>query len=192
MAIYPGNPEVIFEEKNGATSTHTLMSFGTHTGTHIDAPKHVFKDGESIDLLDLNMFYGPARVLDLSSIKEKITIADVEKYSIQKGERILFKTSNSQRGFETFYTDYVYLDGDLADYLAQKEIQLCGIDYFSIKQKGGMDNRPHTSLLKAGIPIIEGINLSAVQEGMYTLIAFPLKLNGLDGSPARIVLVKEG
>jgi arylformamidase len=193
MIVYPNNPEVIFEMEKGESSVHTKVSIGTHTGTHIDAPLHAvgISNTSSIDELELDIFYGSARVLDLSTVTDSVRIEHLDKYDIQKGERILLKTNNSIRGFETFYNDYVYLDGDAADYLVQKDIKLCCIDYLSIKQKGSSDLRPHTSLLENNIAIIEAINLKDVEEGKYLISALPLRLKGLDGSPCRAILIKQ-
>jgi arylformamidase len=189
--VYPGNPKVEYTLHTGATSVHTTITFGSHTGTHIDAPKHTEMHGKGIMDLPLDVFYGPVRVFDVSFAVGSVQISHLEPYAIQKGERIFLKTSNSIRGLDVFYDDYVFLDGDCADYLANKEIALCGIDYFSIKQRGGSDQRPHTSLLSYNIPIIEGINLKDIAEGEYIVSAFPLALHNLDGAPARIVLIAE-
>jgi arylformamidase len=193
MVVYPNNPEVKFDSEKSKTSMQTTLSFGTHTGTHIDAPLHAVgvSNTKSIDELDLDIFYGPARVLDLSHVKDSVRIEHLEEYKVQEGERILLKTNNSLRGFENFYDDYVYLDGDAADYLTEKKIVLCGIDFLSIKQRGSSDHRPHTSLLGAGIAIIEAINLKDVEEGDYVVSALPLRLKGLDGSPCRAILIKK-
>ncbi len=191
MVVYPNNPEVEFKIEKGATTTHTDLRMGTHTGTHMDAPGHAIEGAQTIDNVPLEACFGSVRVFDLSDLTESVKIEDIEKYDVKEGERILFKTSNSKRGFDEFYTDYVYLDGDCADYLAERKVSLVGIDYLSIKQKGSSDQRPHTSLLEKNIPIIEAIDLSGVEEGEYILSAFPLKLEGLDGSPLRAVLIKQ-
>lgn len=190
MPIYPKNPKVSFKTFEGKTSTHTEISLGTHTGTHIDAPRHVFKNGKTVDKIDIYVLYGPCRVLDMTKAKIKITVDDLKPHRIKKGERILVKTRNSQRGWKKFYSDFVYLDGDAADYLAQKSIALFGIDYLSVKKKGGNDNRPHTSLLRKGVVIFEGLNLKNVSEGKYQFVGLPLLLKRLDGSPARAILIQ--
>jgi len=152
--IYPGNPEVNIKTIKRKTSTHSEIAIGTHTGTHVDAPKHVFENGAGVDEVDLNKIVGKCRVLDMTHIKEAIGVDDLKKEKVKKGERILVKTRNSQRGFEKFYDDYVYLGGEAAEFLAQKKISLFGIDYLSVKKRGGQDNRPHMELLKNGIGLI--------------------------------------
>ena len=119
--VYPGNVPITLDN-------HTLMPehsshlskivMGSHSGTHIDAPLHAMIGGSTIDELPLDIFVGDCRVIDFTSSKEAITIEDLKRENIKAGERILAKTSNSSRGFKTFYDDYVYLDADAADYLA--------------------------------------------------------------------------
>lgn len=187
--VYPNNPLVHIEETSGATSIHSTITMGSHTATHIDAPRHALEGAAGIEAYPLERFVGPARVLDCTQSVRKISAADLSLLSIQKGERLLFKTANSARGFSTWYDDYVYLDGDAAVMLAGLGVALVGIDALSIKQRGSEDLRPHTALLSAGIPIIEGLDLSQVAPGAYTLISLPLNLPGLDGSPTRAVLI---
>ncbi|NCU42410.1 MAG: cyclase family protein [Candidatus Moranbacteria bacterium] len=189
--IYPGNPSVEFEVFEGETSTHTKVSFGTHTGTHLDAPKHVFRDGEGVDKISLDILCGECRVLDLRLVEESIKIQDLEPYHIQKGERILVRTKNSDNEYKEFTSEYTYLDGDASDWLVQKEIALFGIDYLSIKKRGGKDHRPHTSLLAKGIIIFEGLDLREIEKGEYMFVGLPLKFQGLDGSPVRAILIKK-
>ncbi len=186
---YPNNPEVRLETLPTQSNVITKITFGSHSGTHIDAPSHAkIEDGVTIDGLTLEIFYGKARVLDLTNVASQIKSSDLEPFHIESGERILLKTSNSLRGFEKFFNDFVSLSSGGAEYLASTGVLLVGIDSLSIKQRGNPDNSPHTKLLSKGIPIIEGLDLSNVDEGQYTLIAFPLKFIGIDGAPARAVL----
>ena len=189
MMTYPGNPEVTMEWVRTPNTFLTKLTTGTHAGTHVDAPRHVREDLTPVDEVELERFFGPCRVLDMTSCKEAVRVKDLESHEVQEGERILLKTSNSERGFKQFYDDYVYLDGDAADYLAEKKVALVGIDSLSIKKRGGDDQRPHESLLLIGIPIIEGLNLKDVEPGQYTFIGLPLRLKGRDGSPMRAVLI---
>ena len=79
---------------------------------------------------------------------------------------------------------------EAAAFLAKKRIALFGIDALSVKERGSLDNRPHTALLSRGIPIVEGLDLHRVSPGRYFLTVLPLKLSGLDGAPARAVLLR--
>lgn len=188
MINYPGNPQVRFEEVLGKTSKLTELSIGTHSGTHIDAPRHVIEGGGGVDEIDINAVIGECEVFDLSAIEREITVRDLEGRDIKKGDRVLFKTSNSARGFGRFFDDYVYLSGNAAEYLAEIGVALVGVDALSVKQKGSSDLRAHELLLRVGVVILEGVNLFDIKEGRYNLIALPLRLKGLDGSPVRAVL----
>lgn len=192
--IYPNNPKVEIEEhvdeRKELTVTDSKITLGSHTGTHVDAPKHVFRDGASLDEIPLEQIIGKCRVLDFTDTKSAIKISDLEKHDIKERERILAKTKNSEIGFDKFRDDYIYLDGDAAEYLAQKKISLFGIDYLSVKQKGSKDIRAHTELLKNNIVIFEGLDLSKADAGEYIFIGLPLKFTSIDGSPARAILLK--
>ena len=188
MITYPGNPEVEIESLRTKTSFISKITFGSHTGTHIDAPRHVFRNGKGVDQISLEALIGPCRVIDLARVEIRITPEDLEKHHIKKGERILVRTRNSQRGFKKFYGNCVYLSSEAAAFLAKKRIALFGIDSLSVKERGSLDNRPHTELLKKNIPILEGLDLGRIRPGRYTLICLPLRLKNLDGSPALMVL----
>lgn len=189
--IYPGNPPVEIEELKSQASGSVIskITLGTHTATHIDAQKHVIPGGKPLESVTLDTFIGSCRVIDCTQDTEAVSLQTVERAQIQKGERILLKTHNSERGFTAFYENFIYVSPEAAAYLAEF-VSLIGIDYFSIKQKGSPDNRPHIAFLEKNIPIIEGIDLSQVEAGIYTLIALPLKISDTDGAPVRAVLLQ--
>jgi arylformamidase len=189
--VYPNNIPLSIEThaKIPDSTTHlSKITMGTHTGTHVDAPMHAVLDAQTLDQIPLETFLGECRVIDVTHRGAGESVKKEDLGDVLPGERILIKTSNSFRGFDKFYDDYVYLDGDAADWLAEIGISLIGIDYLSIKQKGSKDQRPHTSLLEKNIPIIEGINLNHVSSGKYELICLPLKLIGVEGGPVRAIL----
>lgn len=189
--VYPGNPSIsIQRDTSSSGNTISTIILGSHTGTHIDAPLHALPEGLPLDQIPLETFIGPCRVIDATSEQGSISQSFLSKQQIKQGDRILFKTSNSLRGFDTFYSDFIFLSSEAARYLTEQKVKLVGIDYLSIKQRGSKDNRPHTELLSKNIPIIEGINLSYVEEGEYELIILPLNFDDIDGSPARAVLLK--
>ncbi|MSU55656.1 MAG: cyclase family protein [Candidatus Taylorbacteria bacterium] len=189
--VYPGNVPLSIEVHHEMPEHATHLSkivMGSHTGTHVDAPSHAVQGASSLDSIPIETFVGPCRVLDCTGSVSSIKISDLKKFDVKRGERILVKTQNSLSGFDKFRDDYVYLDGDAADYLAELGIMIFGIDYFSVKQRGSKDQRPHTSLLSKNIPIIEGLDLSKVSAGDYMLICLPLKFVGIEGGPARVIL----
>lgn len=196
MAVWPGDPQVHLERihkiEEGSNSNVTQMNLSVHTGTHMDAPVHFIPGAKSIETLPLEVLIGPAQVVQLADTVSLITAKEIESAGIQPGvTRVLFKTRNSQiwqAENPPFETGFVAVSADGAEALVKMGIRLVGIDYLSIapfKQS----KQPHQILLRAGMVIAEGLNLSQVQPGRYTLICLPLKLGGSDGSPARVVLV---
>jgi len=193
MLHWPGNPEVVVTQtehlQRGDAATVSLVSLGVHTGTHVDAPVHFIVDGAGVDSIRLDRLIGPARVLELGEVA-RIRRGDLEAQDIHTGDRILFKTRNSrycQEGVNDFRSDYTALAPDAAVWLAERGVRTVGIDYLSV---GAADSgaETHRPLLAAGICIIEGLDLSRVGPGLYDLICLPLRLEGLDGAPARVVL----
>ena len=195
MVHWPDNPPVqinfVMDINKGDVCNLTKMSMGVHTGTHMDAPLHFFKDGKSIDTMPLSATLGRARVIEIGD-SESIKPAELEQHNIQRGERILFKTINSTHFWQpyTFVKEFVYISQEAAQYLAKLQIQTVGVDYLSVGgfYKDGPET--HHALLGAGIWIIEGLNLSAVQAGEYDLICLPIKMMGSEGAPARAILKK--
>jgi arylformamidase len=196
MAVWPGDPQVHLERihkiEEGSNSNVSKMDLSVHTGTHMDAPVHFIPGAKSIDTLPLDVLIGPAQVVQLLDTVSLITSVEVDAAGIQPGvTRVLFKTRNSkiwQAENPPFNTSFVAVSADGAQALVNLGIRLVGIDYLSIAPYK-QSKQPHQILLGAGIVIAEGLNLSQVKPGMYTLICLPLKLSGSDGSPARAVLV---
>ena len=188
--VYPGDPKVEIKTARKSQWTLSRINIGSHTGTHLDTQKHIFGNSKGLESVSLKSLIGDCRVLDLTKAKISITIDDLKKHKIKRGERILVKTKNSIRGFKKFYKNYIYLDGDAAEYLVKIGIKLFGIDSLSIISSTLEDNRPHTSLLKKGTVIIETLDLSRAPAGKYLLICLPLRFGNIDGSPVRAVLIK--
>jgi arylformamidase len=193
MVHWPGDPAVeierVMEIEAGDPCNVSKISMGAHTGTHMDAPLHFIQDGKSIDKMPLDAGIGRARVLEISDPKS-VNVDELEPYYIQADERILLKTKNSSRCWnsDAFVEDFVYISHAAAQYLAERQVQLVGIDYLSVGgyRKDGPET--HHALLAAGIWLIEGLNLRHVQPGSYELVCLPLKMIGSDGAPARVVL----
>ncbi|MEO7217201.1 MAG: cyclase family protein [Gemmatimonadaceae bacterium] len=195
--VYPGNPEISVSLQQslakGASANVSLISFGSHTGTHVDAERHFFEDGMTVDEIPLDVLMGPAVVLEFGTGVMAVTRADLEKHDLSGATRVLLKTRNSE--FLTqdphFHQDYTYLAPDGAEYLVSLGILLVGIDYLSIEQFHSGHHRTHLTLLGADVVIVEGLNLKEVTAGDYELYCLPIKLAGCDGAPARAVLVGE-
>jgi len=175
----------------GARVTMSVLEMISHTGTHIDSPLHFIADGSTISDMPLDATIGPARVIEIKD-REKIKVDELEKHNIKKGERILFKTRNSPAGYEaeTFNEDYVYLDGEAADYLVEKGVRLVGIDFITIGTIKDMENinKTHSALLGAGIYVLEDCALAGVPPGEYELLCLPLLMYKGDAGPCRAIL----
>ena len=196
MAVWPGDPQVHLERiskiEDGKNANVSRVDFSVHTGTHVDAPVHFISGAKSIETLPLELLIGPTQVVELPDRVNLITAGEIDQAGILPGViRVLFKTRNTrywQAENPPFQTGFVAVSADGAEALVRLGIRLVGIDYLSIAPF--KNSRPtHEVLLKNEMVIVEGLNLSQVQPGMYTLICLPLKLGGSDGSPARVVLV---
>lgn len=163
----------------------TMISMNLHTGTHIDGPNHMLENSRGTDSLDLKYLIGKCRVLDLTKVDEKITAKDLSSKEIYPGDRILLKTSNSLN--ENIPTNFVYLSKNGAEYLADKNILLVGIDSLGI-ERDQPGHPTHKTLLSVPSIIIEGLRLGHVPEGEYEMMALPIKISGSDGAPARVIL----
>ena len=195
MVHWPDNPPVrvdyMLHMDRGDVCTVSTLSMGAHTGTHMDGPLHFIADGLGLHEMPLDAAIGPARVIEIRD-PESIKLEELAFHSIQPGERVLFKTVNSTRGWQTdtFLEDFVYISQEAARYLAAVGVQTVGIDYLSV---GGYTQdavETHVALLGAGIWIIEGLDLSQVDAGIYELICLPIKIMGSDGGPARAIVRK--
>jgi len=192
--IWPGDPFIEIERfsriEDGRDANVTRMNACVHAGTHIDAPLHFIEGGMSVDALPLEVLLGRAYVVDLPNA-DKVDEATLEKAQIPpRTRRLLFKTRNSslwEENEKEFQSDFVGVDSSGAEWLVRKGIQLVGIDYLGIAPYEE-SAQPHRILLEAGVVILEGLNLSEVQRGRYTLYCFPIKIIGSEGAPARAIL----
>ena len=194
--IYPGNPPVSITAQQaisqGAGANVSRLDFGSHTGTHVDAPKHFFDDGAGVDVMSLDVLMGPCRLLAFSDAVMSIGEAELRAHDLTGVTRVLLKTRNSAwlaSGSTEFHPDYTYLAPDGAEYLASLGVQLVGVDYLSVEQFHSWHHRTHRTLLQRGIVIVEGLLLTEPPAGNYELRCLPIKIAGLDGAPARAVLV---
>jgi arylformamidase len=193
MPTFEGDPPVEFELvkslAGGDVCNLTRIDMGAHTGTHIDAPIHFVPGGAGSETIAIDAVVGPAWVVDAREQRGPITADDLARMAIPPAEtRILFRTSNSllweQPGFQT---GFVGLDASASEVLAGRPTTLVGIDYLSIAPFG--DPTPtHVALLSAGVVVLEGLDLRAVEPGPYELLCLPLRIAGSDGAPARALL----
>ena len=196
MPTYPGDPAVSIvpmkQIAKGDAANVSQLSFGNHSGTHLDPPIHFIPGGKTVDQLDLNTLYGPARVVDMTHVEREITANDLEHARISGGvKRVLFKTRNSTLWDQNeFQQDYIGIGWDAAAWIVQRGIQLVGIDYLSVETFGASEPRTHRTLLGAGVIAVEGLNLGAIAPGDYTLVCLPIKIKDGDGAPVRAILIE--
>ena len=195
MPVYEGDPGVKIEPwsafAKGDSSNVSLLNFGAHTGTHVDAPAHFIEGANTIDKLPLETLIGPARVIEVPDDATEIDPAFLASCDLQGVARILFHTRNSAFwDSDGFRKDFTHLLPEAAELLVNQGIKLVGIDYLSIEKFHSGHHRTHLTLLQQSVVIVEGLNLSSVPAGDYELICLPLKIaaGAGDGAPARVVL----
>lgn len=193
MAVWPGDPVVRVERisaiAGGGPFNLSAVSMCLHTGTHVDAPLHFLEGGPSVAEMPPGALVGPARVIGIRDPKA-IRARELEPFRLRRGERVLFKTRGSARRWQAaeFCPDYVYVAPDAAALLVERGVRAVGIDYLSIGAPSEEGYEVHRTLLRAGVWIVEGLDLSAASPGRYELICLPLKVPGADGAPARAIL----
>lgn len=194
MVNWPGDGRVdmkrVMSMAEGAECNVTRLNMSVHTGTHMDAPGHFIADGATMEAWPPESTIGPCRVIEIMD-PLAVTVAELAPHDLQAGERLLFKTENSRQGRlaePVFFEQFVYVTEDAAKFMVQKGVRAVGVDYLSVGGflKDGAET--HVALLGAGVWVIEGLDLSAVEPGEYELNCVPLQLVGADGAPCRALL----
>jgi arylformamidase len=203
MVRWPDDPAVEVSRASeiaaGDPANVTRLEMSAHTGTHMDAPVHYLEGREGIDAMPFDATIGLARVIEISDMVS-VKAGELAGHEPKQGERLLLKTVNSVNAWKLapeFERNFVYIAADAAAFLAECGVRSVGIDYLSV---GGFEHdavETHVALLRAGVWVIEGLNLADVEPGDYELLCLPLKIVGSDGAPARALLrpaegVKEG
>ncbi len=195
LPVWPGDPAVELKQvtfiPKGDSCNISHLAMGVHTGTHVDAPYHFLNDGRTVETLPLEALVGPARVIQIPDSVDRLTAQVLAQAEIPAdAERILFKTRNSAIwGRElTFQQGFVAITADGAEWLVKRGLRLIGMDYLSVAPFGDA-TATHQTLLRRGIVLLEGVNLSEVPPGRYDLYCLPLKLDKSDGAPARVILI---
>ena len=192
MIIYDGNPGVTLERVqsivDGAHANVSRLELGVHTGTHVDAPLHFLDDGRASESIELEPLIGPAIVVDATAVAGELDADALAGLDIPAGAtRVLLTTPNGRLWDEpAFSRDFIRLTASGAAYVLERGIRVIGIDYLSIG-----DADAHRKLLSAGVIPIEGLDLRAVEPGPYELVCLPLRLEGSDGAPGRVVLIRD-
>ena len=194
---YPGDPGVEIKQwaaiAEGDAANVSLLHFGAHTATHVDAPAHFIEGAGRVDKLPLDALIGTAHVVLIPDEADAINTSHLSALDIEGATRVLFKTRNSAFWSNTatgFRKDFTYIAPDAARALVERGVRLVGVDYLSVEKFHPARYETHEILLSNNIVIIEGLDLREVSAGSYELICLPLKIAGGtgDGAPARAIL----
>ncbi|HEF1903938.1 TPA: arylformamidase [Bacillus cereus] len=190
IATWPGDTpfsyEVSWSKEDSGSVNVGKLTMSIHTGTHIDAPFHFDNDGKKVLDLDVQVYVGPARIIDVSNF-ESIGKKELESFHLEGVERLLLRTSSHGKA-EEFPDVIPHLRADIASFLSEKGIRLIGVDVPSVDPLDDKELAAHHQLFKHGIHILENVVLDHVAVGDYELIALPLALTDADGSPVRAVI----
>jgi arylformamidase len=192
MPVYPGdtavNKEALHSMARGDSYNTSALSMGTHSGTHVDAPRHFIADGLTVDQVPSKVLVGTARLFQLSDVK-RIDRAVMAALDLTGVSRLLIGTGNSELlKKDKFDPDYAFITGSAAQYIVDAGIRLLGFDYLSIEDFNARDCPAHHILLGTGVVIVEGLYLAGVPAGDYELFCLPIKIENSDGAPARVFL----
>ena len=198
MLNWPGNPQVTIDTiksiDQGSSSNVSMLHIGTHTATHVDAPRHFIPGAPGIDSIKPEVLLGKARLFQITETNH-IDRKLLKGLDLQGVTRLLLGTRNSALLKQSQHEpDFTFVAADAARYLVEAGIKLVGVDYLSIEEYQKEGRPTHNILLGAGVVIVEGLDLAGVPPGDYELICLPLKLKDADGAPARVFLreVNEG
>jgi arylformamidase len=189
MMVYKQKPEKVpqFQVQNNLDrggSYETTMAMNLHTGTHIDFPLHMQKNGKTSSGFNPTRLITDVRVIDCGEIIV-IDEAFLAKQQVAVGSFILLKTKSSFS--KTFLFDFPYLSESGAKYCSRQKLQGVGIDALGI-ERDQPNHQTHHELLNHQIIILEGLRLQAVPEGVYEMIALPMSIQGVDALPVRAIL----
>jgi arylformamidase len=191
--IFTGDPtfsrDLAQDLTRGDVCNLSRLEMGAHTGTHIDAPRHFIDGARTTETIALDSCMGDAWVVDATALRATIRPSDLDRLAIPSGEtRLLFKTRNSDLwSRDGFSSDFLAFGADAARWLVDRGVRLIAIDYLSIAPFGDPVDT-HRAFLGAGVVVVEGTDLRAVEPGPYELLCLPLRLVGSDGAPARALL----
>jgi len=190
LAVWPGDIPVDFSfsstKANGADANVGRLTMSVHAGTHMDAAYHYNESGMRIDEMPLDLFVGPAQVVDIRGLA-LVTPAFLEACDFTASPRVLFR-SDTWRDTAIFPAAWPMLDPATPAWLAERGVRLIGLDVPSVDALVCPGMPMHHIVDRAGLFILENLDLRNVPAGIYELIALPLRIRGGDGSPVRAVL----
>ncbi len=185
--VKENGPKIITVADHEHGNSHASeITLNLHTGTHVDYPLHMIKNGKTSDYEMLDKLITKAKVFDVTDLEDNIDLETVKKLDVVEGDFVLFKTKNSFS--EEFLFDFVYLNEEAANYLANKNIKGVGTDGLGI-ERAQKEHPTHKAILGKDMVIIEGLRLRDVSAGTYQMICLPLKITGVEANPARVILM---
>ncbi|WP_313019444.1 cyclase family protein [Acetoanaerobium noterae] len=194
MPVYPGTEPPSLKNTNTIEVdgfAEKLFSMYSHTGTHIDAPKHMVEEGLGLDDFDISKFVGKAILIDVTEVSDNITLPDLIDYErfIENSDFVIFYTGWSKYwGSDQYFDNFPVLEHDAAKWLSNFKLKGIGIDAISIDAVDTVDFDNHYVFLNQNFIIIENLtNLSEIPEKQFTFSALPLKTFDADGSPTRAI-----
>jgi len=191
-AVWPGDTPFslrkTMERRQGDAVNLTTLTISAHTGSHADAPYHFVDGGLTMEAVDLRPYWGPVQVVTVGKESGALLPADFSAYDLARAERLLVRTPASKYPVTQFPLDFPYPSPELADFLGSLSILLYGTDGLSMDDVNSTRLPGHNAMLRNGIAILEGLDLTQAADGLYELAALPLKIVGGDGSPVRAVL----
>lgn len=166
----------------------TWLDFGSHAGTHIDAPYYLFNEKWKSDEVPFEVLIGDCQVIDLCDVEDDIEISDLKKHNISS-KRILLKTKNSYDNMEKYNPNHVALSKEAAKYIRDLGVTLIGYDYQSFERKGEVNI--HRIFMEKNIICLDNLRLKEAEEKEYNLICLPIKVTGIDAAPSRAILIEK-
>jgi arylformamidase len=163
----------------------TEVTLNLHTGTHMDFPLHMLKDGKTSDTLDLSKLIRTVKVFDLSHVTDAINDSDLVHLNIRRDDFVLFKTKNSFE--EDFNFNFIFVNEWASKFLVEKGVAGVGVDGLGI-ERDQIGHPTHKQLMRSDILIIEGLRLKEVPEGSYQMYALPIKMKGTDALLLSVIL----
>ena len=192
VATWPGDTrfslETVLDRGQGHSVNLTTITMSAHTGSHVDAPRHFTDDGLTMEGVDLRPFWGLAQVVTINKALGPLFPQDFLDYDLSQAPRLLVHTAASSFDPTIFPHDILYPSPALANYLGSLDVILFGSDAPSMDKTDDLHLPGHNALLQNNIAILEGLDLSHAPDGLYELVALPLKIQDGDGSPVRAAL----
>ena len=190
--VFPGDPSYNAQPvcclESGSAFNLCLLQLGNHTGTHIDYPAHVLKQGKTSSDYAVDHLIGPGIIIKVPNTETSITKSFVSQQAILFNDIVFFKTANSNISKQMDFTEqYVYIELEAAEELLSKRVKIVGIDYLSVDRYDASELPVHVALLSRDVLVVEGLELRHAPEGRATFCILPLNIPLMDGLPARVV-----